>query len=260
MRRIEVQGHRGMRGLFPENTLPGFQAAIDAGVDSIECDILATSDEILVVHHDYTIDELLVRSLTLDEIKQYDCGKANPEFPQQKSMPNTTVPTLDELLDLISLSSIRLNIEIKRDARHPDWTLEPHILAQKVLAAVKTKKLEKRVYYSSFDVEVLRAIREIDATASIGLIFGSWEIFEIPEKILECAKTLRVAVFSPKESYLKNSEQVKSWQKMGFRVIPWTVNNPSRWQELIAIGVDGIITDYPKSLLEYLSKQHGRQI
>jgi glycerophosphoryl diester phosphodiesterase len=255
-----------MRGLFPENTLPGFQAAIDAGVDSIECDILATSDEILVVHHDYTIGAsgtsmpLLIRSLTLKEIKRYDCGAANPEFPQQKNIPNTTVPTLEELLDLISPSSVRLNLEIKRDARHPDWTLEPHVLAQKVLDSVKSKKLEGRIYYSSFDVEVLRAIRNIDATAAIGLIFGSWDIFEIPEKILECARTLRVMVFSPKDSYLKNRDQVKSLQKMGFRVIPWTVNNPSRWAELIGIGVDGIITDYPKSLLEYLSKQHGRQI
>jgi len=249
-----------MRGLFPENTLPGFQAAIDAGADSIECDIMATRDEILVVHHDYTIGELLIRSLTLKEIKQYDCGAANPEFPLQKSIPGTIIPTLEELLVLMSHSSVRLNLEIKRDARHPEWTLAPPVLAQKILAAVKSKKLKTQVYYSSFDVEVLRAIRNIDATATIGLIFASREIPEIPEKIVECARILRVAVFSPKDSYLKNREQVNSLQNMGFRVIPWTVNNPNRWEELIEMGVDGIITDYPKGLLEYLSKRHGRQI
>ena len=96
-------------------------------------------------------------------------------------------------------------------------------------------------------------IRKIDSKAEIGLIFRARERFdhEIPASILECAKALRAAIFSPEHSYLKDKNQVQSLQKMGFRIIPWTVNEPNRWKELIEMGVDGIITDFPIALLDF---------
>jgi glycerophosphoryl diester phosphodiesterase len=277
---FEVQGHRGMRGLYPENTLPGFEAAINAGVNVIECDILSTSDGVLIIHHDYAINKErcthlgehisiapLICMISLAEIKRYDCGCANPDFRSQVTIPGTCIPTLEELFVLMKTnpkaSSVRLNLEIKRDALHPEWTLESAWLAKKIVAEVKKSGLSDKTYYSSFDLEVLSEIREEDPNAEIGLLFRArgadrWLKDEIPKSILESAGKLQVGIFSPEHSYIKSQPQVLSYQEMGFRVIPWTVNDPNRWRELIKMRVDGIITDYPKSLLEYLAKSFER--
>ncbi len=118
---IEVQGHRGTRGLEPENTLPSFQRAIQAGADTLELDLLMTQDDKIVIYHDYFLDPdlvtyldgrtlsshtLLIRSLPLSQVEEFDCGrKANPRFPRQKRIPGTTMPTLEELFEKINASS-----------------------------------------------------------------------------------------------------------------------------------------------------------
>ncbi|HSW72855.1 MAG TPA: glycerophosphodiester phosphodiesterase family protein, partial [Chlamydiales bacterium] len=109
---VEVQGHRGSRGTFPENTLPAFANAISNGVDALELDILASKEGELVIYHDYFVnpqlsiyldgkqvpDNLLLCQLPLAEIKKIDCGrKSNPNFPQQHPIPGTKIPTLKEL-------------------------------------------------------------------------------------------------------------------------------------------------------------------
>ncbi|MBX9924040.1 MAG: hypothetical protein K2Y01_08010 [Rhabdochlamydiaceae bacterium] len=280
---LEVQGHRGYRALHPENTLPAFAAAIEAGADTIELDILATADNQLVIHHDFFINknlcvyldgsavtkEVLVRSLTLEQLKKLDAGvKSNPLFPSQASVPGTQIPALQELFDFINASShphakkIRLNLEIKRDLRFPEWTLSPSEMAESITKQVKQNGFEGRVYYSSFDPEILAAIRHTDPSASTGLIFEglSLEVVRLlhPEAemefLLQIASLLQVNVLSPSHELLHGKEEVLSWQNKGFRVIPWTVNDPKRWGELIEMGVNGIICDDPQALLQYFKE------
>ncbi len=121
-----------------------------------------------------------------------------------------------------------------------------------MLAQVEKNQFSERVYYSSFDSEVLTEMRKLNATAELGLILDTDENNQQRmESILKTALSLNVAILSPDHAYL-NRAQLQSLQKLGFRVIPWTVNSPSRWIELMEMGVDGIITDYPQELIECL--------
>ena len=280
---LEVQGHRGSRSLRPENTLPAFSKAIEGGANTLELDILVTADNQLVIHHDFFLNkelcsyldgrpiskEVLIRSLTLEEIKQLDVGmKVNSKFPAQVSMPGTQIPTLQELLDLINTSShpnakkIRLNLELKRDLRFPEWTLPPEKLADAITTQVRRSGLSDRVYYSSFDTEVLAAIRKVDPKAETGFILCSQTIDVAsmlhPESglefLIEIASLLQVKILSPDHEILRSKQDVLFLQKQGFRVIPWTVNDPKRWAELVEMGVDGIISDDPIGLVYFLKK------
>lgn len=278
---LEVQGHRGYRALHPENTLPAFAAAIEAGANTLELDVLVTADNQLVIHHDFFINkelcayldgseiskEVLIRTLTLEQLKKLDAGgKPNPLFPTQVPKPGTQIPSLQELFDFINTFShphakkIRLNLEIKRDLRFPEWTLPPSEMAELITKQVKESGLEDRVYYSSFDPEILAAIRKADPSASTGLIFEalSLEVARLLHSdsemdfLVQIASLLQVNVLSPNHELLHGKEEVSSLQNKGFRVIPWTVNDPKRWAELIEMGVNGIISDDPQALLEFL--------
>ena len=280
---LEVQGHRGNRAFRPENTLPAFLTAIEGGANTLELDVLATLDNQLVIYHDFFVNkelcvyldgrsitqEVLIRSLSLEEIKQLDAGlKINPKFPEQMSIPGTEIPALQELFDLINRSShpnakkIRLNLELKRDLRFPEWTLSPKDLAIAITTQVERNGFSDRVYYSSFDPEVLAAIRKVDPKAEIGFIFSSQslDVARIlhPEAgmefLLQIASLLKVSILSPDHELLKSKEDVALLQEKGFRVIPWTVNDPKRWAELVKMGVDGMISDNPKGLVQFLEQ------
>lgn len=267
-KKIEVQGHRGCRGVLPENTLPAFAAAIAAGADALELDCLLTSDEEIVIYHDFALDPKLVmngdgtpataaliRSLSLAQIKTLDCGKANPAFPQQKGIPGEMLPTLQELFTLINTSTdpnaktVRLNLEIKRHPFYPEYTLAPALMARKIVDLVKANGLESRVYYSSFDPESLEAVRKVDPHARIAFLKEGDLNY-----MIELGELLDAQIVSPEHILLTNAEMVRDLKRRGFKVVVWTVNEPQRWQECLDLGVDGIITDYPEALIQFLNR------
>lgn len=276
---VEVQGHRGAPSSFPENTLPAFKAACMAGADLIELDVHLTKDKVLVVHHNFGLNPItscfldgtsitkneLIRNLSLDEIKNIDCGsKVNSDFPEQKALPGTQIPTLEELIDFIKSSSdkICVNIEIKRDPRFPEQSYPADEIVDRVLDQVEKKDFASRVRYSSFDPEVLILLREKAPNAIISFLFGSETLKEISKKynvaamdvILKFASNLQAQILSPHHEILKDSTEVVAIQEKGFKVVAWTVNDPIRWKELYEMGVDGIITDYPAALVSFLNK------
>src|SRR5688572_16254359 len=112
---VLVHGHRGARAVLPENTLPAFEYAIQIGVDALELDLAVTKDNVLVVSHDPTINGTIcqggeahipIRHLTLAQLRKYDCGaRRNPAYPQQKPVPGTRIPTLDQVLELAGRGS-----------------------------------------------------------------------------------------------------------------------------------------------------------
>lgn len=204
---IEVQGHRGNRGALPENSLPGFAAAIQAGADMLEMDLQMTKDGVLVIHHDYHLNNTLctyldgspivrkplVRDLTLAEIKEIDCGgRKNSKFPRQQLLSGTRIPTLAEVLELVKDKNVRLNLEIKRNPDRPEYSFEPAVLATAIVALVSASGLESRVYYSSFDLETLKAIRKCAPDAPLGLLQA-----KTLKGIVEAANTLKARVVSP---------------------------------------------------------------
>jgi glycerophosphoryl diester phosphodiesterase len=132
-------------------------------------------------------------------------------------------------------------------------------MALSITKQVKENGFEDRVYYSSFDPEILVAIRQLDSSASTGLIFEGLglEFARLlhteadVEFLLQIASLLEVNVLSPSHELLHGKEEVLAWQNKGFRVIPWTVNDPKRWGELIEMGVNGIISDDPEALIQF---------
>lgn len=166
-----MHGHRGARTVLPENTIPAFEHAIRAGADYIELDLAVTKDNVLVVSHDPHLNptlckvsepNLAIRALTLKQVKEFDCGSlTNPQFPEQKAVPGTKIPTLDEVLALAGSGNFHFNIEIKSSPKHPELTPSPAEFAKLVLEAVKRHGLEKRVLLQSFDFRPLHAMKKI---------------------------------------------------------------------------------------------------
>jgi glycerophosphoryl diester phosphodiesterase len=175
---FDLQGHRGARGLAPENTIAAFARADAIGVDTLETDLGVTRDGVLVISHDPFLNPDIVRTpdghwlatqgppirtLTLAELKRYDIGRLNPrssyarQFPEQQPADGERFPTLGEVFDLVraSAKSLRLNIETKITPDNPDATLDAESFARLVVEAVRAVGLAQRVTIQSFDWRTL---------------------------------------------------------------------------------------------------------
>lgn len=256
--RIEVHGHRGARALFPENTLPGFVHAIEAGADFIELDVLATADDTLVACHDPVLRRRIysgpfgtrvVRRMTLADLKRWDCGtRRNPLFRKQSPVPGTRIPTLAEVLDLASIDGFKFNIEVKTTPKRPHLTPPPELYAELVIALVRERRLEGRVRVQSFDFRVLACVRALAPEIPVAALCGLRG-----RDLVALAAVAGVSIVAPYHRAVTR-RRVAEAHKAGLRVIPWTANRPRDWDRLARAGVDGIITDDPAGLLRHLGR------
>jgi glycerophosphoryl diester phosphodiesterase len=255
--RILVEGHRGARAMMPENTLPAFEYAIRIGADFLELDLAVTRDGVLVVSHDPVVNrkicagpegETTIHKMTLAEVRAFDCGAIqNPEFPRQKRVPGTRIPTFDEVLALAPKGTFHFNVELKIDPKKPELAPAPEEFARMAIAAIRKAKLEQRVVVQSFDFRSLRAMKAQAPDIELAALYsGAKKDFVEISREAAGAKTV-----SPQFS-LVTPEQVEVAHKAGLRVVPWTPNQAEYWDKLIAAGVDAIITDDPAALIEYL--------
>ena len=266
---IDVQGHRGARALLPENSLAAFEYALELGVDTLEFDTGISKDGVVVIAHDQTInpiicqykngdavnDELWIHQLSLSEIKQFDCGsKKNPRFEQQKTIPGTEIPTLSELFELVSKSDLKnaktvlFNIETKSDPLLPHAQPAPDDFVAAVYELIKEYGFENRVTLQSFDHRTLLSAAKIAPELQRSALFK-----DAPEEWLEAALAADAHTISPHHQII-DRKTVALMQDEGLAVIPWTANSKRQWARLLKLGVDGIITDDPKGLLEYLER------
>ncbi len=225
--RILVHGHRGARARYPENSLPGFRYAIDAGADAVEMDVAVTMDNLVVVSHDPHLDGALIHGLTLAEIGQ-------------------RLPTLDDVLDLARGNRVIFNIEIKSFPDHPDYTPPPAFFSQLVLDTIRRPQLESRGIVQSVDFRVLVEMKKLAPEMRLAAL---WE--GEPRSFVEIAQEAGTAIVAPQYK-LVTLDAVQAAHAADLQVIPWTANHPCDWDQLIAAGVDAIITDDPADLLEYL--------
>jgi glycerophosphoryl diester phosphodiesterase len=182
---LDLQGHRGARGLAPENTLPAFATALTLGVTTLEFDTAVTKDGVVIIAHDRRLNAEItkgpdgrylsapaptIRSLTLEEAKRYDVGAIDPDtryaktFAQQRAVPGTTMPTLAELAALVRRSrnlAVRFNVETKLSPLEPGETLDPAAFAFAVVSALRVEGLASRATIQSFDWRTLRVVQRI---------------------------------------------------------------------------------------------------
>jgi glycerophosphoryl diester phosphodiesterase len=266
-RRIEVQGHRGARAIYPEESPQGFAYALAAGVDTLELDLAVTQDGHLVVLHDLWINDALcvgpdgrplterpaVRSLTLAEIKRFDCGAlANPAFPKQTLAPGTRVATLAEVFDLVARSvlpqarTVGFNVEMKSLPSHPELTPEPQEFARAILDLAREHRMLDRITIESFDYRMLLAVKALAPDVPIAALVSD----TLPD-LVALAADLHAEIVSPHFDWITAAE-VHALHEHGVRVVAWTANAPKEWDYLVGVEVDGIISDDPAALIAHL--------
>jgi glycerophosphoryl diester phosphodiesterase len=268
--RIEVHGHRGARARFPENTLPAFAHALEQGVDWIELDLVATADDALAVLHDPVLNPLIctgadgspvpagwiVRQHSLADLRSFDCGRLrHPKFAQQRTVPGTGVPTLDQVFALVERSPlpearrVQFNIELKIVPGLPLQAPPPERFAWLVIDCLRRHRLLQRSQLQSFDHRVLAAAKKIEPTLRLAAL-----VDETHPDLVALARATGAQTVAPHHQWL-TAEDVGALHAAGVRVVPWTVNTAADWQPLAAWGVDGIISDDPQALIDWLRER-----
>lgn len=239
MARVKVFGHRGAAGSYPENTMVSFEAAWRDGADGIELDVQMTRDNVLVVIHDETINRTtdgvgLVKQFTYQELL-----KLNAAHQFKKKMGFVPIPTLQEVYDWAIHNELVLNVELK------NGVIDYYGLEERVINLTRTYGYEKRVILSSFHHESMRKCHHLAEDIETALI--STRIMNNPVKYLNAfgAKALHTNYKHLKE------KPVLELLESDLELRVYTVNTDDVISDMYALGVDSIITDYPKKAVVY---------
>jgi glycerophosphoryl diester phosphodiesterase len=232
-----VIAHRGYRTKYPENTLVAFQAAIDAGADMIELDVLLTKDRKMVVIHDEWLDRTtngqgMVSDCTLSQLKALDAGSwFDLCFKEER------LPTLEEVLDEVA-GRVPLNIEIKRSAYEPHHP--PDAIEKQIVELVRRKNVVERVLISSFEWRVLEHLVAMKEAPAIALLSGD------PDEgnPLEACRKLKAFSWHPSSRSLRK-EHVREMHEAGILIFPWNVDSLEDIARMLEMHVDGVIVDDP---------------
>jgi glycerophosphoryl diester phosphodiesterase len=294
---LDIQGHRGARGLAPENTLAAFERAIDLGVTTVELDVAVTRDGVVVISHDATLNPDItrgpdgrfltargpaIRELTYDELLRYDVGRLNPDrkyassFPEQRASDGERIPKLAELFALARRKNdrgVRFNVEIKSDPTRPELSLAPEPFARVVLDEIRRAGMLERVTIQSFDWRPLEVVQRLEPgvpTSYLTVRAGGFDTIcpsapgrhDVPPaecrpsswtgkvqyrdygSVPKMVKAAGGSIWSPRHQDVDEAV-VKEAHALGLRVIPWTVNDAAVITKMLALGVDGIISDRP---------------
>jgi glycerophosphoryl diester phosphodiesterase len=290
---FDLQGHRGARGLAPENTVPGWKKALEYGVDTIECDMAITKDGVVVVYHDLRLNPDITRGpdgkwleapgpyindLTFEELQKYDVGRIKPgtkyaeEFKYQEPADGTRIPRLSDLFDLVRKSGdakLGFDCETKVSPLDRDATRPPEEFARTVIAEIRKHGMAARMMVQSFDWSTLQVIQKeapeirtmyLTSPRTLkpdGFKPSPWLAGFSPERhgsVPKAVKTAGGKIWAPNQTYL-TPELVAEARSHGITVIPWTVNDPDMMRKLLDMGVDGIISDRPDLVKEELAKR-----
>jgi glycerophosphoryl diester phosphodiesterase len=278
---FDSQGHRGTRGLRPENTLAAFGKALQIGVTTLELDTGVSKDGVVVVSHERRASRLecqgahigqLWKDLTLAQIETLDCGTRNPPNPAtdpfvatQEAVPGTRMPTLAEVFQLAQrygADKVEFNVETKLDPTLPGETVDPATFARQVVDTIRAHRMTQRVTLQSFDWRTLVEAKKLEPALRTVALAQAPTIFPgtpwtagvavssstpFVEEVAADAKSIGASVLSPRYEDLTDS-LIEAAHRRGLLVIPWTINVPALMGQAIDRGVDGIITDYPDRL------------
>lgn len=261
---FDKQGHRGCRGLMPENTMPAMLKAIDLGVNTLEMDIVFTQDNMAVVSHEpffnheittkpdgKFIDEkdekkYNIYKMSYAETIQYDVGmKPNPRFPDQQKIA-VHKPLLSELIDSAEAHSnkkIYYNIETKTTALtdnifHPG----PAAFTDMLMKVINEKGIAGRTVIQSFDMRTLQYLHQHYPAIKTSLLVEADNNSSFRKQLKDLGFT--PTYYSP-EFTLVTPMLIKDCHSKKIKIVPWTVNDKTKIAELKKMGVDGVISDFP---------------
>jgi glycerophosphoryl diester phosphodiesterase len=285
---LDIQGHRGARGLAPENTLPAFARALSLGVSTLEMDCAITKDDVVVVSHDPALNPDITRgpdgnwldetgpaiwTITYADLQRYDVGRLKPgtayakRWPDQRAVDGTHIPRLADVFALVKKSgneTVRFNIETKISPLEPAQTTGPEDFARKLIAAIREGGMAKRATIQSFDWRTLAVVqREAPEVATVYLtsVSGFMDNIQMKGESPWTAgirfrdhgsvpRMVKAAGGAVWSPYLGDlaREAVEEAQALGLKVVVWTANNPADMRRVIEWGVDGVISDRPDLL------------
>ena len=263
---FELHGHRGARGLAPENTIPAFRKAVLFNVHSLELDIVVSKDSQIVISHEPSFNPVFTTlpnglplstsaakaynfyKMNYDEIRRFDVGlRIHPDFPEQETQA-VFKPTLKEMVldidsftDSLGKKRVHFNIDIKSSSSGYDINVpNPQKFIRLLLDLIKELGIHQRCIVQSFDLEVLKELHLQDPSITISVLTTNKPTVD---QLIE-SLGFTPAIWAPSYFGLTRAT-VQTYHRKNIRVIPWTVNESRYMENLIAIGVDGLITDYP---------------
>jgi glycerophosphoryl diester phosphodiesterase len=277
---FDLQAHAGGRGEATGESLRAFAKSLELGVSTLELDINLTKDHQPLVWHDPVIESQqcsdtgpafagdpsypyvgkLVYDLTLAQIRTLDCGKPASQFPRAEVVRGNKIAVLPEVFSLTDSyrADVRYNIETKVAADHPAISAQPQEFVDVVLAAVRAAGKVDRVEIQSFDWRTLPLVRQAEPSIPLVALWNEhtwvpgspWLATVNPDVVGDPvigAIMVGASILSPEYSFVDRA-LVDRAHSLGLSVIPWTVDDANDMRTQIAVGVDGIITNYPAVL------------
>jgi len=263
---VDIQGHRGARGMMPENTILAFIYALEQGVTTLELDVVISKDGQVVVSHEPWLSHSIclqpdgseikeseeksfnMYQLNYDQIKQYDCGsKGNSRFPDQekqsaaKPLLSDVIKAVEKHIKSYTQYEVDYNIELKSNPKGDDnFHPKPEEFSKIVYELIDQYLPWERIVIQSFDFRVLKYWHANYPEVRLAALIENLKSIDSNIKSLG----FKPHIFSPNHRLL-TKKKVEKLHEDGIKVIPWTVNDVDTMQKLINWGVDGIITDYP---------------
>jgi glycerophosphoryl diester phosphodiesterase len=271
---FDLQGHRGARGLAPENTLPAFATALAIGVTTLELDTGVTKDGVVVIHHDRRLNPdiargqdgrwveapaPLIHELSFEELQRYDVGRLRPGsktaqlFPEQQAADGVRIPRLAQLFELVKKAgndAVRFNIETKLSAQAPEETLPPLEFARALIAEIRRAGVASRTSIQSFDWRTLQVVERESAEIATVYLTGRRGADSQPKAVNAAGGR----IWSPNHEALDSAAMVEA-RALGLEVIPWTVNEPAAIERMLDLGVEGLISDYPDRVRAQMARR-----
>ncbi|MFN5642099.1 MAG: glycerophosphodiester phosphodiesterase [Sphingobacteriales bacterium] len=265
---FDKQGHRGARGLMPENTIPAMIRAIDLGVTTLEMDVVISKDNQVVVSHDPYFNSsistkpdgsflkggeeksFVLYQMNYAEIQKWDVGKKlHPIFSKQEKIP-AVKPLLSVLIDSVEAylskqknSKVWYNIETKSSpSGDGKFNPDPATFVDLLMGVIKSKHIENRTVIQSFDMRTLQVLHEKYPKMVTSFLLEASKASDLEGNLKNLGFT--PSIYSP-EYRTVTAEMIKVCHDKGMRIIPWTINDAAEIRRLRAMGVDGIISDYP---------------
>lgn len=265
---FDYEGHRGCRGLMPENTIPAFINAVRLGVTTLEMDAVISKDKQVVISHEPFFNHEIttkpdgsfiteaeekqynIYQMNYDEVVKYDVGmKPHTRFPQQRKM-QAIKPLLSKVIDSVEafckeqhIPPPQYNIETKSEVRtdnvyHP----EPKEFVDLIMQIVKEKKIEQRVIIQSFDIRTLQYVNKKYSKVKTSYLYEPTGYKSLLDRLRDLG--FIPTIYSPVYTQV-TPELVEECKQYKMKLIPWTVNDIETMQSLKKMGVDGLISDYP---------------
>ena len=279
---FDLQGHRGARGLAPENTFPAFSCALSIGVTTLELDTSITSDGVVVVAHDRRLNPDITRdqygqwlreptpavcSLTFQALQTFDVGRINPassyfqRFPDQLGSDGVRMPSLESVFAMCRHTNVRFNIETKLSPLAPDEAPSPAQFVEALKRVVEDAGMTDRVTVQSFDWRTLQILQDLGSSLPLSYLTsndsitpahsspwtGNFQLENygtVPQLVAAASDQVQERIWSP-DFHMISEADVQEALSLGLKVVPWTLNDAAQMRLALEWQVTGFITDFP---------------